>query len=362
MKVYGQLEKAQLENLSADPASTAEGYIYWDTVGKTPKWYTGTGWTSAATGTTSSLEIANVSIACSVASNALTIALKTQAGSDPSVGSPVKIGFRSSTTATGTYNQRSVTAALSVVVSSGSTLGHTSGNEHLIYVYALDNAGTVELAVSQTLFSDYSVQSTTAEGGAGASDSNRVLYSSTARSSVPIRLLARLKSTQTTAGTWAAAPTEISLCSSAIAASDRVTMLATTASGATITNGADTNIVFGTKVIDTHGCYDTSTGIWTAPRAGYIFVVGSLYASSAAWSLNDIFRFSVYKNGNSISFLERFIIPNTTAAIWGARGSYGPMSVAEGDQIRLVSNLTCGTGNKAIQADSQLNFFGIQLL
>ena len=69
-----------------------------------------------------------------------------------------------------------------------------------IYVYAIDNAGTVELAVSSTLLDQGSLQTTTAEGGAGAADSRFVLYSTTARSNVPIRLIGRIKSSQATAG------------------------------------------------------------------------------------------------------------------------------------------------------------------
>lgn len=153
----------------------------------------------------------NLSIACSVGSNALTIALKDKAGSDPSAGSPVKIGFRNSTLTNGTYNVRSVTGALSLVISSGSTLGHSSAVQRPIYVYAIDNAGTVELAVSSSLLDSFGVVSTTAEGGAGAADSGSAIYSTTARSNVPIRLIARLLSTQTTAGTWAAVPTETSI-------------------------------------------------------------------------------------------------------------------------------------------------------
>lgn len=152
--------------------------------------------------------VINASLACSVATSALTISLKDAGGSDASSTSPIRIAFRSATAATGTYTMRSVTSSLSVVVSSGSTLGHTNSTESPIYVYAIDNAGTVELAVSTALYDTFSIVSTTAEGGAGAADSATAIYSTTARSNVGIRLIGRLLSTQTTAGTWAAVPTE----------------------------------------------------------------------------------------------------------------------------------------------------------
>ena len=172
---------------------------------------TGVKWATPTTAPSSSTELSNLTLASSVGSSALTIALKTQAGSDPSAGDPVKIGFRHATLTNGTYNQRSVTGSLSVVVSSGSTLGQTSAQPANIYIYAIDNAGTVELAVSGTLYPENQVISTTAEGGAGAADSNTVVYSTTARSNVPFRLIGVLTNTQTTAGTWASAGTKLSV-------------------------------------------------------------------------------------------------------------------------------------------------------
>lgn len=154
--------------------------------------------------------IGNVSIATSVAANALTVALKTAAGADATTDTPIAITFRSSTAASGLPVTRKVTAALSVVVSSGSTLGHASATETPIYVYAIDNAGTVELAVSSTLLEERTRQTTVAEGGGGAADSSIVMYSTTARSNVGVRLIAILTSNQTTAGTWAAVPTTAS--------------------------------------------------------------------------------------------------------------------------------------------------------
>jgi hypothetical protein len=43
-KIYGQLEKAQLENLAADPASPPTGYVYFNTTSSTFRFYNGSGW------------------------------------------------------------------------------------------------------------------------------------------------------------------------------------------------------------------------------------------------------------------------------------------------------------------------------
>lgn len=152
----------------------------------------------------------NVGLTASVAASALTIELKQSDGSsDATVRNPARIGFRGTTEADGDFNVQEITAALSLVISSGSTLGHASGAEEFIYIYALDNSGTVELAASTSFFADGTLQTTVAEGGAGAADDAAVLYSTTLRSNVPITLLARMKSIQATAGTWATDPSEI---------------------------------------------------------------------------------------------------------------------------------------------------------
>jgi hypothetical protein len=162
-----------------------------------------------ATGYLDSDLINNLAITTSVASSALTVALKTKAGNDPSTSEPIQISFRSVTATSGTYTTRNVTAATSVVVSSGSTLGTISTAASDIYIYALDNAGSVELGISSYLFPDHSIQSSTAEGGAGAADSATVLYSTTARSSVPVRLIGMINITETTAGTWTSNATTV---------------------------------------------------------------------------------------------------------------------------------------------------------
>ena len=173
----------------------------------------GVKWAAATAAPISSHEISNLGFSTSVGSNALTISLKQFDGTDPSSGAgAVKIGFRSSTSTSGQFAQRSVTASLSLVISSGSTLGTTSAATENIYLYAIDNAGTVELAVSRSLYIDEGIlYSTTAEGGAGAADSATALYSATSRSNVAIRLIGRITISETTAGTWATNATILSL-------------------------------------------------------------------------------------------------------------------------------------------------------
>ncbi len=159
-----------------------------------------------------SKEVFNLGLTATVSSNALTIALKqSDASTNPSASSPVTIGFRSATSTTGSYTRRNSTAATSLVISSGSSLGQVNAKAGYVYVYAIDNAGTIELAASSTLYDEGSTISTTAEGGAGGATSAYLIYSTTARSNVAIRLIGRILATETTAGTWASAVSEISV-------------------------------------------------------------------------------------------------------------------------------------------------------
>ncbi len=168
-------------------------------------------WTTISANLIDPKELLNCSIASSVGSNALTVALKDAGGSDPSGGSPCKIAFRSATAATGTASEVSTTGAGSVVVSNGSALGCIASTVCTVYVYAINNAGTVELGVvGGAQLDEGTRQTSTAEGGAGASDSTGVLYSTSARTTIGVRLLGRLTITPGASFAWSAAATEIS--------------------------------------------------------------------------------------------------------------------------------------------------------
>lgn len=174
----------------------------------------GTSWATPTSAPDQSYELSNLGLAASVSASALTITLTDKSGAAPSGSSIVKMGFRNSTAATGDYTIASVSSSVSLVISSGSTLGHRSGVAEYIYVYAFyTSTNTVALAAltEPIMFDQGTVQSSTAEGGAGAADSRIVAYSTAAQTSRPVRLIGRMTSNQTTAGTYASVPTEISL-------------------------------------------------------------------------------------------------------------------------------------------------------
>lgn len=153
----------------------------------------------------------NFSLDVSAAGSALTIALKDAAGNNPSSTSPVVVDFRSATLTSSVPTSLAVTAATSLVLSSGSTLGVTSSTGFRLWVVGFNDAGTFRLGVINCAKSrgvyplnETALASSTAEGGAGAADSAGVFYTGTAVSSKAFRILGYIEwsASGLTAGTW----------------------------------------------------------------------------------------------------------------------------------------------------------------
>lgn len=157
----------------------------------------------------------NMSMAATVAANALTLAIKDAAGSDPSSTSPVLIPFRSSTASTGTVTWLALTTGYSITISSGSTMGFASTTPGRLWLVGFNDGGTFRLGLVNCFtttgiypLAEYNLLSSTAEGGAGGADSAGVIYTGTAVSSKAFRVLGYCEyvSGLATAGTWNAAP------------------------------------------------------------------------------------------------------------------------------------------------------------
>lgn len=165
------------------------------------------------------LPFENCTITASVATNALTVALKTSSGADPTTADPIRIGFQNNPITTGGYDVVEITAALSMILSAGSTLGFIANQASRIYVGALRTGTSAELFLYHPLSTtslrglvESALYSTTAEGGSGGADSAQTLYSTTARASIAIRLIGYLDiTTGATPGNWTANPMAIRL-------------------------------------------------------------------------------------------------------------------------------------------------------
>jgi len=152
------------------------------------------------TGTQIDLPAQIQSITATVAASALTLGVKADS-----------LEFRNATLTNGLVADPIDFADLSLVVPSGATLGTISASESNLILVAINNAGTVELAVINLSggndISEVGVITTVAIDA--TSDSNNVFYSTVARSNVPYRVVGLVRSTQATAGTWATSPTLI---------------------------------------------------------------------------------------------------------------------------------------------------------
>lgn len=139
----------------------------------------------------------NGTLVASVAGSALTIELKTLAGTNPSATDPVYVAFRSATAANADYTILTVTAAQSIVVSNGSTLGAANNIAFRPWIVAFNDAGTFRLGIInctstvaaagagryiQAIYplSQFGIASSIAEGGAGGADSAQAFYTGTA--------------------------------------------------------------------------------------------------------------------------------------------------------------------------------------
>lgn len=157
---------------------------------------TGIGFVRRDSGAANTAQLASGS--ASVAANALTVTL------DPST-----TDFRSTTLTSGARTSVSNSSALSLTVPNGATLGTTNGIAARLAVLEINNAGVKELAIVNLAggnnLDETTLISTTAIDA--ASDSANVIYSATARASVPFRVRMLVDISQAAAGVWASAPT-----------------------------------------------------------------------------------------------------------------------------------------------------------
>lgn len=203
--------------LSADYALAADQSVMLEYDSTSSRWRV-LGQQSAASSTTTTVPglLENVGLAVTMAANAVTIALKGADGNDPSATNLVGVSFRNATITTGTASKVQASAAISTVISSGSTGGTVSATAGRIWIGAILTGGAIELAwfnarsgVSIAPINEGGLISTTAEGGAGGADSAQTWYSTTARANVPVTILGYFDATEATAGTWATAASAV---------------------------------------------------------------------------------------------------------------------------------------------------------
>lgn len=156
-----------------------------------------------------SLKPHNFSISATVAGNDLTVRMLDRIGNYPSDLIPVVIPVKNVTATTGTAPLLRIRERLSITAANGASLGHTNAKAEYVWVSVVDDAGTPRLALSGRVpYDNVRQSSTTISSGA---TSGTTLYASAGSTNTAVRLIAQLSSTQTTAGMWASAISDITL-------------------------------------------------------------------------------------------------------------------------------------------------------
>lgn len=111
-------------------------------------------------------QLYNLGLAVTASGGALTIALKQQDGTtDPSTSNSVIVGMRSSITTSGAWNVRSISTALSQVLSVQTTLGMLASQSNNLWLYTIDSdgLGTIKLGAATVRYEDGILTSTVKE-------------------------------------------------------------------------------------------------------------------------------------------------------------------------------------------------------
>ena len=242
----------------------------------------------------------NTSMAFSVAANALTAAIKQFDGAtDPTATAPNVIAMRSTTLSSGAFNLRTATAAYSLVIPSGATIGHTNAVAGNLHWYLIDNAGTLEVAVAGSDLGSSGLVTTVAIT-AGATSAT-VMYSTTLRTAVPFRKIAVTIDTQTTAGTWAAVPSTVNVNPSA--------MIADTSY---LANSGLTSNSSGLSVLANNGISANSTGVFAVAGNGNIITAAGInLLANNGISSNTTGVWAVGANGITITSTGINVAANT---------------------------------------------------
>ena len=159
----------------------------------------------------------NLQINNSVSANALTIYVSTvsspTAPVNASASNPIPFNFRDVTIAYGDPVTELLTAAQSLTIASGNTMGCVSGKMCRLRLYEINNSGTLGLCAYNSLsgtsikgLNEQNLQ--TSQSGTSGGSSAQLLYCNISSvTSMPVREIGYLDIEETVAGTWGSVAT-----------------------------------------------------------------------------------------------------------------------------------------------------------
>ena len=274
----------------------------------------------------------------SAAAGALTVAVKTVAGADPSPSDPVYFYFRSGSYNSGPYARLPVTAALSLVIPSGATVGVLSGYANRIWISAHNASGTVRLGVIKCMDQagvfcpqEHWLQYPTLVPG----NSSRTFYTAVAiAAGAPFRLIGFFEwGNIATAGTWQA-PDIIALVTAATKRPGDMVQLqrhetaTQTSNAGTVPNASAVNVqlsltsqanpveLFAVTTIYQGAVTYATSGIFCYELAGFIGVVASSFSGEAGdVGTNTSYSYYIFQNLTNLSFTIAFMNNNNAGPV-----------------------------------------------
>jgi hypothetical protein len=120
---------------------------------------------------------------------------------------------------------------------------------------------------------------------------------------------------------------------------------------------AATTLVYTNELLDTHSAYDTSTGIFTCPVAGYYDISGSVFSTSVAWTVGNTLSAAIVVNGTAIA--TGYVFPPTGSQSICAAVHLNAVQLAAGDTVKIQGASSVSTSGSG---GPQGNFFSISLV
>ena len=162
--------------------------------------------------------VPNFQLNASVGSNQLTISVVANSGSAATAANPINVAFRDTTIANGDPVLEQITGAISFTIASSSTMGCQNGIMCRLWVFLINNAGTVDIcaynansAGTSIVALAESILQTSASGTTGGSSAQTLYCAESAVAAKAVRYVGYIDISEATAGTWASGPTKIQL-------------------------------------------------------------------------------------------------------------------------------------------------------